>query len=292
MKTTLTFFPVAVLLLAGAASFSQAATIFALGESGGNLFRLDTATPGTVLNNQSLTGVPSGQSPRAIDFRPSNGLLYMLSTGSTASDARLYTLNLTTGAATVLGNITLTGATGFRHSIDWNPVTDHLHIISASSDTQYLVNPVTLAVTALPNLPVVSFVSDFAYDNNFSGSPSTNTYLYDYNNDELVKATAPGAGTYTSVGFPFAPNISLSASQGLDISAGTAYFNTDFSDGALAAGGADYLFTLNLSTGASTNLGAIGLPTLDISVQPIPEAGVVTLLGAWLGAVTLRRRRA
>lgn len=293
MKTDFSpsFCHLSALLLLGAGAV-PAATIFGLGESGGNIFQFDSAAPGTVTNNQSLTGVPAGQSPRAIDFRPSNGLLYLLSTGATTSDARLYTINPVTGAVTVLGSLVLPGATGLRHSLDWNPVTDRLHIVSASSRTQYEINPVGLGVTTLATFAAGTFMSDLAFDNNFTGSATTTSYVYDYNADELLRVTSPGAASTVSVGPPFAPNGTLTASQGLDIdAAGTAWFNTDFFDGPLAAGGSDYLFTLNLTTGASTLLGAIGLPTLDISVQPIPEPAAAGLMGA-AALLMLRRRRA
>jgi Domain of unknown function (DUF4394) len=283
--------PFTALLAACAfASNASAATIVALGESGGNVFSFDSATPGTVVNNQSLTGVVAGQSVRAIDYRPSNGVLYMLSTGATTSDARLYTVNVTTGAATVLGSLTLTGATGTRHSMDWNPVTGLLHIVSGSSRTHFTVDPTTLTVNSLGLFGAGTLNTGLAFDNNFTGSASTTAYIYEYQSDELRRVTNLATSAVTTVGTPFAPDLTGTGSQGMDIN-GTdsfAYFNTDMFDGPLA-NTADHLFTLPLAGGAATYLGQIGLPTLDISVMPIPEPSATAAL--LLAAAALGRRR-
>jgi hypothetical protein len=282
-----------VIAAAALTTSASAATIVALGESGGNVFSFDTATPGTVVNNQSITGVPGGQSVRAIDFRPSNGLLYMLSTGATTSDARLYTLNATTGAATVLGSLTLTGATGTRHSLDWNPVSGLLHVVSASSRSHFTIDPTTLAVSSLGQFAAGTNLTGLAFDNNFAGSASTSAYVFEINNDELRRVTNLATSATTVLGAPFLPFFTaFNGSQGLDIN-GTdnfAYFNTDMFDGP-QANGADHLFTLPLSGGAATHLGQIGLPTLDISVMPIPEPSASAALLAALGLLGARRRR-
>jgi hypothetical protein len=271
---SLTVIPAAVLLLLAGTFSLPAAVIFGLGESGGNVFSFDSAAPGTVINPQTLTGLPAGQSARAIDFRPSNGVLYLLSTGSTTSDARLLTVNLLTGGLTNVGSLTLPGATGLRHSMDWNPVTDRLHIISSASRTQYEVNPLTMEVTVLTPFASGTAYSGLAFDNNTAGSPSTTAWLYDYAADELRRSSSLGTAVTTAVGNPFGANSSNTASQGFDISGtGTAYFNTDLFDGPLSGTG-DRLFSFNLTTAAATDLGAIGLPTLDISAQPIPEPSV------------------
>src|SRR5262249_49922184 len=58
-----------------------------------------SASPGTVPAPITITGLQSGESILAIDYRPVNGQLYGL--GSTS---RLYTINVATGAATQVGS--------------------------------------------------------------------------------------------------------------------------------------------------------------------------------------------
>lgn len=282
--------PLTAIILAAALNLPvSAATIVALGESGGNVFSFDSATPGTVVNNQSLTGVPAGQSPRAIDFNPADGRLYMLSTGSTTSDARLYTVNVTTGAATVVAALTLTGATGTRHSMDWNPVTGRLHIVSASSRTHITVDSGTFTVANFGLFGTGTLYTGLAFDNNTTGSASTTAYVFDYTTDELRRVTDIPTSAVTTVSTPFAPFLTGTGSQGFDIAAdGTAFFNTDMFDGP-QTGGADHLFSLNLSGGPATHIGQIGLPALDISAMPVPEPSGVT--AALLAAAMLGRRR-
>src|SRR5262249_38094670 len=60
---------------------------------GNRVATFDSATPGTLLTNVSITGLQGGETLLGIDRRPADGLLYGI--GSTS---RLYTLNTTTGA--------------------------------------------------------------------------------------------------------------------------------------------------------------------------------------------------
>ncbi len=63
-----------------------------------SLVRFDSATPGTISSTVAVTGLNAGASLLGIDFRPADGLLYGVS-----SDSRLYTINLSSGAATSIG---------------------------------------------------------------------------------------------------------------------------------------------------------------------------------------------
>ena len=59
------------------------------------LLSFDSSTPGTIATNVALTGLQAGETAVGIDFRPANGVLYAVGSGS-----RLYVINTTTGAAT------------------------------------------------------------------------------------------------------------------------------------------------------------------------------------------------
>ncbi len=65
------------------------------------LVRFDSATPSAITTIGIITGLQPSESILEIDFRPANGLLYGLGSAS-----RLYTINTTTGAATLVGSLT------------------------------------------------------------------------------------------------------------------------------------------------------------------------------------------
>ena len=51
-----------------------------------------------------VTGLAAGDTLKAIDYRPANGLLYAIATDGSNTLVRTYTINPTTRAATALGN--------------------------------------------------------------------------------------------------------------------------------------------------------------------------------------------
>src|SRR5438105_303745 len=73
--------------------------------TGNALLNFDSATPGTIVSTTPVTGLQASENLLGIDFRPVDGKLYAL--GSTS---RLYTINLTTGAATQVGTGAFTPA--------------------------------------------------------------------------------------------------------------------------------------------------------------------------------------
>src|SRR5262245_4566618 len=64
-----------------------------------NLISFDASTPGTIINTVAITGLGQSETLVGIDFRPRNKQLYGVSSGN-----RIYTINVTTGAATVIGS--------------------------------------------------------------------------------------------------------------------------------------------------------------------------------------------
>ena len=66
------------------------------------LTTFDSSTPGTLSAGITLTGVAPGETIRSIDYRPSNGNLYALSSFSSisAGTASIYTVNKNTGVLT------------------------------------------------------------------------------------------------------------------------------------------------------------------------------------------------
>ena len=120
MKRLMTVLTASVLFL-GALTDVKAEPIYALTESH-RLISFDSATPRTLTNDFTISGLQNGEALHGIDFRPANLPLYGVSTFS-----NLYTLNTFTGAATLASTLS-TPLNGTSFGVDFNPVVDRLRI--------------------------------------------------------------------------------------------------------------------------------------------------------------------
>ena len=224
------------------------------------LVRFDSATPGTVVTIGAITGIDGGENILGIDFRPATGQLYAL-----GSNSRLYTINLTTGAATLASTLSVP-ISGTSFGVDFNPTVDRLRI---TSDTKQnlRVNVDTGAVTVdgMLNAPTGTApdptIGASAYTNSFSGATTTILYNIDFFRDRLTIQTPPNDGTQVRVGelsptaMPPVGNDITGALVGFDIGStdGTAYASLT-----PTAGTSSSLYTINLQTGLATLVGTIG----------------------------------
>ena len=234
------------------------------------LVSFDSADPTHLLSSVKIKGLAAGEDIVSIDSRAANGLLYGLTKQNT-----LYTLNPYSGVATKVGpagapDLALTGK---AFAIDFNPAVDRLRVVS-DLDQNLRINPFTGVVvdgdggtmgtqpdTALafdatdvntgknPNL------AEVAYDRNFQGATLTTLFGIDSNLNALVRiggvdgAPSPNSGAIFTVG---ALGVDPGATVGFDVAAdGTAFAS-------LAVKGKTKLFTIDLVTGAATEVGAIG----------------------------------
>lgn len=292
--------------LLSAVGSARAEKIYGLTNTGG-LFSFDSATPGTVSAVTAITGVTTGQTLVGMDFRPATGELYAMSYVGSTGAAQLYTVNLTTGAATPVGSaLSLqTAVTNNRFGFDFNPTVDRIRVISgygataATSGANYRLNPNGSIAATDTNAAFASGDANFgdnpgifglAYTNNFATATITTLYGYDYTNDVLVTVgslngspTSPNSGQLFTVG----ASGHITGSGGLDLDVG----NSGVLYGNLDSG----LYTFNVGTGAATLVGSIGsLSVLDIAVQVVPEPGTYALTGGGLALLLFahRRRRA
>lgn len=256
------------------------------------LVSFDSATPGTLSSAVFISGLSANESLVGIDYRPATGELYGL-----GSQARLYKLNATTGAATFVAGLTTAGGSplalnGVEFGVDFNPVPDRLRVTSNLG--QNLRIDVTTGVTTvdLSLNGVGTHVVSSAYTNSFAGATSTTLYNIESALDILTIQNPPNNGTQVSVG---SLGLDVTALAGFDIltvgSTNTAY-------AALQPAGSQgsRFYTIDLTTGAATLVGGIGanqssdsLAIRDIAVTPVPEPTVMVSLG--LGAMALLRRR-
>lgn len=285
---------------------ARAELVYGLTGQGGTLVSFDSASPSNVTTIGAVTGASSGQFFYDIDFRPSDGRLYGLAVNSFTGASNLYTINPLTAAASLVGStpFTLSISIGGRVAMDFDPAADMLRVISRNG-ANYRVNPnsgTLLAQDTALNYTggVPSQTPDsvaLAYSNNSAGANSTTLYSYTFNFDEFVRIGNPG-------GTPISPNTGecfviggsgqfpLASGVGFDISAsGLAYMT--------AITGTSTFFTVDLTTGHATAVGAIGgnLPIIGIAVAPVPEpgtsvlfvsVGVIVLCWRWLRRVRSR----
>lgn len=255
---------------------ASASVVYGL-TSTNTLVSFDSASPGIVTGNVSISGLSTGEVFRGIDFRPADGQLYGLSSGS-----RLYSINTATGVATAIGAAGQFSLNGSAFGFDFNPTVDRIRVTS-NLDQDLRLNPNNGALAATDgalayaagdvNAGVNPNIVGSAYTNSFNGATTTTLYNIDSLLDVLVTQNPPNSGTLNTVGslgFDTGDNV------GFDI---LSFGNTAFAS-LTGPGGTSSFFSVNLASGAATSLGAIGngLTLVDIAVQQVPEPETLALL--------------
>lgn len=208
------------------------------------IFNPTSATPS--LTSKAITGLQVGENILGIDFRPANGQLYAL-----GSSNRLYTLNTSSGVATMVGTAAFsTPLIGADFGMDFNPTVDRIRVVSNTGQNVRL-NPIDgtfVANDAMLN-PGIPMVTATAYTNNFAGATTTRMLNIDANTDRLAEQSPPNNGTQVDIG-PL--GIDITSANGFDIgsSSGVAYL-------AATVGGASRLYTVNLTSGSCTAVGTL-----------------------------------
>lgn len=280
-----------------------------------------SANPGQLIQSKPIVGMMANENVIGIDHRPTTGALYAV-----GSFGNVYTLNLNTvGAATAAWQFDLNtaptlaadgGLSGSDFGVDFNPAADFagassLRIVS-NTNQNLAVNVDTGAVTVATDVfyPAggnVNIVGE-AYSNSVfggipggvAGPPGTVQYAIDAGTDGLT-IQAFNAGTLTPVG---SLGVNTTAKLGFDIftlGVGNNYgFATIDEDG----NNSSDLFSIDLSTGAASNLGTIDggllIPHLSAplsgfdpnQVTPEPITAGLALAGCALVLLARRPRRA
>ncbi len=248
---------VMALMPAGAA---WAQTVQAV-RGGNTLVTVNSTAPGTVLRSVSVTGLGAGQTIAGIDYRPAAPrVLYAIS-----NVGQLYTINARTGVATIVGTPPLPTISGV--GFDFNPTVDRLRIVTqvgqnirANPDTGALAatdGALAYAATDI-NAGAIPTVAAAAYTNNVAGATTTTLYVLD-TRGALTPArlatqgnatVSPNSGQLFTVGSTGVTSIGVA---GFDIGSTGQSFAT-FTDPVTRV---TSLYTINLTTGAATLVGAL-----------------------------------
>jgi hypothetical protein len=198
-----------------------------------------------------------------IDIRPATGQLYALVATNGATDGRLYTINPATGAATLVAPVSIRLSGSLVLGFDFNPTVDRIRIVT-SSGQNLRVNPADGAAVEDGRIVggTTNAVVGLAYDNNVVGATSTNLYAIDATEDKLYLMNPPNAGTITEIG-----SLELDVSGvGFDIGA-----TSKKAYAVMSGPNVGRLYSINLATGAATELGDFGFPP----IRPAPTPGFV-----------------
>lgn len=239
------------------------------------------AAPGTTTTPIAITGMTAGQTVAGIDYRPATGELYMLGYNNTTMEAQLYTLNVTTGAATVINStpVMLNLGNNMAIGFDFNPTVDRIRVVGANKKN-YRLHPVTGAITATDadlayavgdiNAAASAAIGACAYTNSYIGSTVTTLYNYDMSLNVLTTQIPPNNGTLNTIGASGIIVNNVTKSIDMDIYMDpTSVSNMAYLAANTGANINDNLYTINLTTGMVTSIGMIGsgLDVKNIAVE-------------------------
>jgi len=267
-------------------------TLFALSADGTQLSRLlstSLTTPVTV----TIANVTPGETLVGIDYRPQTGQLFSLGVNATTDTGTIYIIDPQTGAASVVGTagmvafVTTGGAVvdfppvSAGYGFDFNPTVDRIRVVTGSG-LNFRVNPnngapvdsnanLTDGVNPDGNINAQpagsSGVTAAAYTNSF-GQPLTGgvttQYVIDSVSNTLFIQNPPNNGTLTAPQ-PITLNgnaLDFTEANGFDIPANvrvttSASPATGSGFAALTVGTATRLYSIDLSNGRATDLGAL-----------------------------------
>lgn len=240
----------------------------------GQLAKYNAMAPGTAISSVAISGLQSGESVIAIDFRPATGELYGL--GSTS---RLYIINLSTGTTRMVGTDPFTPALdGTLVGFDFNPTVDRLRVVT-STGQNLRINPETGVVAATDgaiNGVSGAMVNAVAYTNSRAGASATTLFDIDIATNKLYKQIPPNNGTLVEVG---SLGVMATNDGGFDISP-----DNSAALASLWVDGKSSLFSIDTATGRASKIGDFpGTdPVKAIAIPTSPVAYAVDMMNNFL----------
>lgn len=228
----------------------------------GKLNRYNAKAPGIVETSLTITGIPSGEKLLSIDFRPATAQLYGL-----VSSSRLYVISLQDGSAKPIGTTAFSPALGSQiANIDFNPTVDRIRLVTNNGQNLRL-HPETGATAATDgniNGGMSPAISSIAYTNSKAGATTTDLFDIDNSQKKLYKQIPPNDGTLVEVGNL---GIDFTGKTGFDISSDNAAALATFTQSNKTR-----LYTINLTTGATTYINEMTANIVDIAIPTPPVA--------------------
>lgn len=222
-------------------------------------FRADA--PGAILSTRKIAGLEPAEHVLAVDFRPSTNELLAVTSAN-----RLLRVDRVTGATVAVGAGLSTFPVGVRLAAEIDPSVDQLRV---ASESNVLVSVDPRDGTAFGSGSGLSYAAgdpgashtpslvSLACTDNFAGSTKSTLYGLDRAGNTLFVQAAPGEPLVT-VG---ALSLDLSDAVGFDIHVdGLALVSN-------AGSSESTLYRIDLATGTTTTLGAIGgRPLRDLAI--------------------------
>lgn len=257
-----------VMLAAPANAQGVAQPILGLVRGTNSLVHFSSMMPGELAPPLAVTGLVAGDTLKAIDYRPVNGLVYAIATDGSNTAVTTYTINPATGVATVVGGPVTMLVPGSSWDINFNPTVDRIRVVNDQDENLRLVPDNGRLAGNDTNLTFAAAVDAVAYTNPFAGATLTTLYALNATTNSLaviggINGTpSPNGGVVTDIG-PLGITFAGSPAA-FDIAANNVAWAT-----LRPGGGALSLYTINLTTGAATLTGTVGDGTLmldDIAI--------------------------
>lgn len=291
MKNTM----IAIVAVAGLTAAASAQTGYGVTRDN-RIVSFDAATPGTIVTNAAISGLAPDERVLSIDARPASlsGQLVILTSAS-----KLYSVDAA-GNTLALGPAFTPALGAAEYSIDFNPTVDRIRTVGGVGGAEnFRLNPVNGSRVA----------GDTALSFAAGGAPNAVGVAYRFWNfgvtaplgsvrEYIINSTANGlslAEIGTQAGGNASFNGGLTTTIGaLNVIAGDQLVGFDIfgptDQGFVSANGAlgTTLYSVDLTSGAATPIGLVGVTIADVTFVPGPGAAAVLGLGGLLAA---RRRR-
>jgi hypothetical protein len=175
-----------------------------------HLVSFESDAPATFTSDRAITGLGAGESVVGMDTSPRNGVPYVL-TVDTSDAGRLYALDPSSGAATLVGQLapdpadtvapTYTSLADSAYGVDFNPQSNLLRVIAGNDQNENLrVNPANGLVTRDTDISGGAGVAGVAYHtNDNTTSTSTVQYGYDFSHNDWGNVAMPNGGMWVLI---------------------------------------------------------------------------------------------
>jgi hypothetical protein len=225
------------------------------------LVGFNAQTGASTTQQANITGMQTGETMLAIDYRPATGELYGVSSGS-----RIYVINPATGVARVVNATPFTPAiSGTAVGLDFNPTADRIRLVSDNGQN-LRINPETGAATVdgAINGATGAKITSVAYTDNRAGATTTTLYDIDAVTKKLYKQMQPNDGTLVEVG---ALSVDASAVADFDIAP-----DSKSALAPITVGNAQGMYIIDLTTGKAVKAATFNNKVLSMAIVTEPVA--------------------